>query len=130
MLLLGDNGRRLGVFQPDEKRLVAESGKKRLGNGPDLQNAEDADIELRDLVHEQADAFALADTQSAQKGADGVAGPADVVVGEILFHTAHAFPVQGGLRAVSLEADAVRAVPADVEDSAGSVFQLPFGDRP
>ena len=60
VLLLGDDGRRLGVGQADEERLVAEGREERLGDGADLEDAQEAEVELGDAVQEQADALARA----------------------------------------------------------------------
>ena len=130
MFFLGDDGRRLGVLQADKQRFVAEGREERLGDAADLEDAQEAEVELGDPVHEQADALAGLEAEAAEEGADGVRGQADVVVGISLFDAGVAFPDQGQLFAFALLADAVGAVPADVDDVARLVAELFLGDRP
>jgi hypothetical protein len=126
VLALGDDGLGPGVLQADEKRLVAERGEERLADGPDLQDTDDADIELGDAVHEQADPIARLDAESAEERADGVGGSANVIVRERPFDPAQPFPAEGDLVGPAHLADPIGAVPADVQTAAGGEFELLF----
>ncbi len=72
MLFLGDDGRRAGVGQTGEQRFGAEGREQRLGDGAHLQDAQEAEVELGDLVHEQADALARLQAEVLQVMGDGV----------------------------------------------------------
>ena len=119
------------LLEPHEKRFVAEGREQRLGDGADFQDAEKADIELRDPVHEQADPVLVLKPEAAQEGADGVAWPGGYRCRCIFFST----PLNPSrMRAVfeALPIWQIRsvAVPADVDDIAGLVPELFFRDRP
>ena len=101
MLSLGDDGRGLGVGEPHEKRLVAERGKKRLRHRPDLQNAEEANVELGNTVHEQANAFAGLDRlQCDQEMGDRVRENSEVVISEALLVALIVFPESANFFAI------------------------------
>jgi hypothetical protein len=72
VFLLSNNGRGVGVLQPDEKRFIAESGEQRLCNCARLQDAEKSDVQLGHTVHKQADAFAGLDAEVADELRHGV----------------------------------------------------------
>ncbi len=126
MLFLSDDGFRLGVFETDEQRFVAEGRIQGLGDRSDLEDAQDAEIQLGDLVHEQADPVLRLQAESAEERPDRVRGPADVMEGVAFLVPAHALPNEGRFIPLTLEADAVGAMPTDIEDAAGPVLELLF----
>ena len=127
---LGEDDLCAGVLQAEVKGLVAESRKQGLGDGADLKDTDKTDVELGDPVEKEADPVLVFYAEASQIGADAVAVNADIVVGESLFHTALAFPDEGGFSAVPLVANPVRTVPSDVDDISVAVFQFLFGNGP
>jgi hypothetical protein len=130
VLALGDDDGRAGVVQAHEERFVPKGREERLGNRPDLEDAQQADVQLGNAVQEQADPVARLDAQPAQESAEPVAAGPDILEGVAFCLPGGVFPKQGGFLALAQLTDAVRAIPADVEAVASLVTEFLFRDRP
>ena len=101
VLLLRDDGGGLRVVEARPQRLVAERREQRLGDRPHLEDADEADVQLRHPVHEQADPLPGLDPERLQEGRDGVGAAAQVVVGVLLLVPLGVLPEQRVLVALA-----------------------------
>ena len=130
VLLLRDDGGRAGVVEACPERLLAEGREERLRDATELENAEQADVELRHAVHEQADRLAGPEALPREPGGDRVGELAQVVEGIGARRPVGVAPDQGRLRGEAEGADAIAAIPGDVDRVSTAIAQFGFGQRP
>ncbi len=126
MLPLRKDRRGSGVVQTRPERVLSEGGVQGLHDPTHLQDREEGDVELRDAIHEQADGFPRLETQPAQVSGDSVRVEPKVVKRVRPLIPLVALPDQRGLLPQPQVAEAIAAVPADVDGATFDVPQLLF----
>ena len=83
VLSLRDDGHRRAVFHPGMQRVLAERREQRLDDGAELEDAHEADIELRDPLQKQADAIEVLEAEAPQESGPPVGEQQKVAIGEM-----------------------------------------------
>jgi hypothetical protein len=115
----GDDRTGVGVGQADLERVGHELREQGLGNGAQLENAQEGEVEIRHAIEEETYSVASDDAQIRQRCRPDVAVPAQGIEGEVLAQPAVVLPNKGQASTMALLAQPIGEQGSKVERFSG-----------